>query len=100
MDGRWTPQLRLRERSGRCRLTLAGCAAGEGATLQEAADDLIARLLSLAVCVRGSGLSVPRELGAPDRRWLDFVWELCELAAAGADIRERVFGPAEPPDVG
>jgi hypothetical protein len=29
---------------------------------------------------------------APDRRWLDFLWELGEIAARGGDIRQRLFG--------
>jgi hypothetical protein len=29
-------------------------------------------------------------------RWLEFIHELGELQAAGADIRERVFGVGEP----
>ncbi|MGH9250642.1 MAG: hypothetical protein ACRD0W_14120 [Acidimicrobiales bacterium] len=38
------------------------------------------------------------ELGPPDRRVLEFLWELGELANRGGDIRERVFALAEMPD--
>jgi hypothetical protein len=96
-DG-WTPTLRLAERDGRCRLSLGGRAHGDGATLQEAADDLIARLLHTALCIRSSGLGPAAELGPPDRPWLDFVWELGELAARGEDVRGRVFGAVSPGD--
>jgi hypothetical protein len=34
----------------------------------------------------------------PDLSWLEFLWELCELAARGEDIRERTFGPAPASD--
>lgn len=34
---------------------------------------------------------------AADRRWLEFVWELGEIAARGGDIRHRVFGSPGPP---
>jgi hypothetical protein len=91
MDGRWSPSLQLSELGEGCRLTLAGCAHGDGATLQEAADDLVARLLNIAMCFRSGGWTKTREL-APDMRWLDFVWELGEIAARGGDIRERIFG--------
>src|SRR4051812_25892523 len=40
MNEPWTPHLRLEEIGGRCRLTLQGVTCGEGATMQEAADDL------------------------------------------------------------
>jgi hypothetical protein len=32
--------------------------------------------------------------GLPDPDWMRFMWELGELAAAGEDIRARLFGPA------
>jgi hypothetical protein len=38
-------------------------------------------------------LRVSPELGPPDLRWFEFVYELGEIAAAGGDIRERIFGP-------
>jgi hypothetical protein len=94
MGETWTPALHLRETAGRCRLSLAGLTYGDGATLQEAADDLIARLLTIAICVRSSRFGCSSELGPPDGNVLDFVWELGELAASGQDIRERVFGGA------
>ena len=88
----WCPPLDLRESAGRCRLSLVGITHGEGSTLQEAADDLVVRLLNFVVCVRRSGLRVSGECGPLDRRLIEFIWELGECAARGVDIRERVFG--------
>jgi hypothetical protein len=93
----WMPNLQLRETAGGCRLSLTGLAHGDGPTLQEAADDLIARLLGVVMSVRTSGFRIVSELGPPDRNVLDFLWELGELAARGEDIRPRVFGAAPPP---
>ena len=95
MDDRWTPPLQLRERGGRCLLSLAGVACGEGETLQVAADDLIARLLDIAVRLRAHGFNVPSDLGPPDTRVLDFLWSVGELAAHGGDVRAYVFGTRE-----
>jgi hypothetical protein len=93
VDDGWTPRLRIHETSGSCRLWLESYAFGDGATLQEAADALVARLLGLALGFRApSGLRVAPELGPPDLRWFEFVYELGEIAAAGGDIRPRVFG--------
>jgi hypothetical protein len=92
MDNHWTPELALLERGGSCRLSLGCHAYGEGGTLQEAADDLVARLLTLALCLRsGSGLGVSADGPALDLRWLSFLHELGELAASGIDIREWLF---------
>jgi hypothetical protein len=91
-DG-WTPTLRIRETSGYCRLSLGSNAFGDGSTLQEAADALVARLLSMAMAIRSAGgVRFCAELGPPDLRWFEFVYELGEIAAGGGDIRERVFG--------
>src|SRR5262245_34511402 len=89
---RWTPAISLRESAGRCHLTLAGLTYGVGFSLQEAADDLIARLQGIAVGARASGFTYSSELGPPNHDLHAFIWELGELAAAGQDIRPRVFG--------
>jgi hypothetical protein len=88
----WRPPLEVRERGGRCVLSLGGALQGEGDTLQEAADDLVGRLLKVAFCYRRSGFAPPAELGAFDLRWVEFFWELGELAARGGDVRERALG--------
>ena len=85
------PPLTVSEIGGIVRLQLGGLARGEGASLQEAADDLIHRLLGLVIAFRSSGLKASCEVG-PDLEMMDFLYQLGELAASGGDIRARVFG--------
>jgi hypothetical protein len=85
------PSLTVTESAGRVQLQLGGFARGEGASLQEAAEDLIRRLLALAMAIRSGGCSVSREL-AQDVEALDFLHELGGIAACGGDIRAFVFG--------
>lgn len=88
----WTPSLSAREAAGRCRLSLGGYVHGDGATLQEAADDLVRRLLVLALSLRSEhGFRVSPEGPGLDLRWSDFLYELGSIAASGGDIRDRVF---------
>jgi hypothetical protein len=94
MKEEWTPELTVREVSGRCRLCLGGFVHGEGPTLQEAADDLVARLLALAMSLRSGGFRVSPEGPRIDLRWFDYLYELGTIAARGGDIRERVFEQA------
>ena len=89
----WSPSLHVRPDGPNCRLSLGGFAYGDGETLQEAADDLVHRLLDVAMCIRRGGMTFSTELKT-DRRWLDFLWELGEIAARGGDIRQRVFDPS------
>jgi hypothetical protein len=63
---------------------------GEGTSLQEAADDLVRRLLALAMMVRDGARSSSEF--PPDSGAVSFVHELAEIAAGGGDIRERLFG--------
>jgi hypothetical protein len=92
MTERWTPALSVREVAGRCRLNLGGHVHGEGATLQEAADDLVSRLLALAMSLRSeAGFRISPEAPGVDLRWFEFLYELGAIAARGDDIRERVF---------
>jgi hypothetical protein len=90
----WMPALDVVEVDGRCRLRLVGFAQGDGSTLQEAADDLVSRLLVIAMSCRNGGFRISREIGALDLRSFEFIHELGEIAAAGGDIRERMFGVA------
>lgn len=92
MSETWTPQLRLESRPDRCRLSLDGVTYGNGATLQEASNDLLARLFDVAMGVRRGGVRLTSETGRPDPRVVGFLWEIGELAARGGDIRARVFG--------
>jgi hypothetical protein len=85
------PALTMTEYDGLVRLDLRGLARGQGTSLQEAADDLIRRLLLLVMAFRATGVSTSRELG-PDLEAIGFLAELGDVAAAGGDIRELVFG--------
>lgn len=91
----WTPELRLESRGGACRLSLIGVTYGDGPTLQEAGNDLLVRLFDLALALRAGRFSFPHELGPPDLRVMDFLWEVGELVARGGDIRHHVFGVPE-----
>ena len=92
MYERWTPAISLRESAGRCHLTLAGLTYGVGFSLQEAADDLISRLIGIALGARSTGFRDPLAAEAPAPDLSAFISELGELAARGEDIRPRVFG--------
>jgi hypothetical protein len=83
------PSLTITEHGERVRLDLGGFARGEGSSLQEAADDLIRRILELAAALRSGGYSASREL-RPDLETLDFLHELGEIADAGGDVRARL----------
>jgi hypothetical protein len=94
MSEGWTPELTVRDVAGRCRLGLGGQIHGEGATLQDAADDLIRRVLAVAMALRTDGFHVSPEAPALDLRWFEFLYELGSIAAGGGDIRDRVFDRA------
>jgi hypothetical protein len=84
--------------AGRCRLSLGSYAYGNGSNLQEAADDLVARLLTFAKHFHsGAGFTFSSELLPIDFRWFEFLYELGEMAGRGEDIRPRVFGSAANP---
>jgi hypothetical protein len=84
------PALTVTELEGRVRLTLGGLATGHGASLQEAADDLICAILRLVMAFRATGFRVTSEFRL-DLEAMNFIYELDEIAAAGGDIRSRVF---------
>jgi hypothetical protein len=94
----WSPRLDVTHAHGRCRLRLAGYAHGDGDSLQDAADALVARLLHMAMSWRSGAVRFAVGVGAPDVKWFEFLHELGEIAAAGGDIRDRVFG--FPPETG
>jgi hypothetical protein len=83
--------LRVTERDGVVQLHLSGLVRGEGPSLQDAADDLIGRLLGLVMAFRSGGFRCSAEAW-PDLQAMDFLYELGEIAAGGGDIRARVFG--------
>jgi hypothetical protein len=84
------PALSITEAGGRVRLDLGGFAQGEGASLQQAADDLLRRILDLALAFRSNGCTASTEL-SPNLETMSFLHELADIAAAGGDIRARVF---------
>jgi hypothetical protein len=84
--------LAVQEFSGRVRLRLGSLAHGDGLTLQDAADDLVQRLLLCAMAFRASGFQPVRELGPLDLSAMNLLYQLGEIAAAGGDIRSRLFG--------
>lgn len=65
----------------------------EGATLQEAADELVAQLLEIAIAFRTGAVPALCSELRPDPALLRFLWELGDFAAAGGDPRELLFGP-------
>jgi hypothetical protein len=84
------PALTVTELEGRVQLNLGGFAQGEGASLQEAADDLVRSILRLVMAFRSSGFRAPSEFRL-DLETMSFLYDLGEIAAAGGDIRSRVF---------
>ena len=85
------PDLVVREHAAGVRLHLGSVAHGDGPSLQEAADDLVRRVLAIGRAFRTSGFSVSPE-SAYDVAALSFVCELDEIAVAGGDVRTRLFG--------
>jgi hypothetical protein len=88
----FVPELQVQEIGGRVRLALRGFSFVEGSTLQDAADELVHRMLLTAMALRSSGLGPIYPGAAPDVDALAFVWRLGEVAAAGGDIRSHLFG--------
>ena len=91
----WTPELRLQSLGEACRLSLVGVTYGNGATLQEAGNDLLTRLFDLGLAVREGRMRYSSDSGRPDQRVMDYLWEIGDLAARGGDLRDRVFGVPE-----
>lgn len=85
------PALTITETPNAVCLQLGGLARGHGASLQEAADDLVRVILNLALAVRAGGFRVSTEL-RPDLESMNLLHELAELAATGRDIRPAIFG--------
>ena len=84
------PALTIMELGGHIRVSLGGFAHGEGTSLQEAADDLVCSILRLVMAFRSSGFKACSEF-RPDLETVNFLYELGEIAAAGGDIRSRLF---------
>jgi hypothetical protein len=87
----YRPDLVVREHAAGVRLHLGSVAHGDGLSLQEAADDLVRRALAIGRALRTSGFAVSTELPY-DMAALSLLCELDEIAAAGGDVRTRLFG--------
>ena len=87
------PSLSISEHDCRVRLSLAGFGDVEGATLQEAADELVRRALAIALAVRSGDVCPGSSESLIDPAQLAYVWELGLVAASGGDIRSVLFGP-------
>ena len=90
------PPLHVSEAGGRVRLTLRGLSHGEGESLRDAADDLVRRVLLIAMAFRASGTGPMTSECHVDLALLDYLFELGEIAAGGHDIRPRLFGGERP----
>jgi hypothetical protein len=90
----FAPRLRVHEVGGLVRLTLEGVCSAEGPSLQEAADELVWKVLMAVIAFRSAGMGGFSTLCRPKLELVRFLWELSEIAAAGGDIRERLFGPS------
>jgi hypothetical protein len=86
------PALRISEVDGRVRLGLDGFGEVEGATLQDAADELVVHLVRVAMALRAAGIGPICSECSLEFAHLDFLWKLGEAAAAGRDPREVLFG--------
>jgi hypothetical protein len=60
--------------------------------LQEAADELVWKMLVTLMAFRSRGISGLGVVCRPDIGLVSFLWELDKIAAAGGDIRERLSG--------
>jgi hypothetical protein len=96
----FTPTLRVDEIAGQVRLSLDGFFSAEGATLQEAADELVRKMLVTLLAFRARGISGLGVMGRPDMKVVGFLREVGEFAAAGGDIRDRLFGSSGMAGVG
>jgi hypothetical protein len=88
----FAPTLRVNEIAGTVRLTMDGFFSVEGLTLQEAADELVWKVLEAIMVFRSRGIPGLGVVCRPDMRVVSFLCELDRTAAAGGDVRERLFG--------
>ena len=88
----FAPTLRVDEIAGRVRLSLDGFFSAEGQTLQQAADELVWKMLVTLMAFRSRGISGLGVVSRPDMALVGFLWEFDKIASAGGDIRERLFG--------
>jgi hypothetical protein len=90
----FTPRLWVEEIGDRVRLGVDGLVSADGPTLQDAADELVTKVLGVVMAFRSGEIGgYGSMLCRVDMVLVEFIWELGEFAAAGGDIRERLFGP-------
>jgi hypothetical protein len=87
----WSPILSVHELGHGCRLSLAGIAYADGATLQQAADRLTARVLDAAIALE-SGIPCSPAIPPPPADVLSFLHEIRQRAARREDVRALVLG--------
>ena len=87
----WLPVLSVRELPRGCRLSLAGIAHGDGATLQQAADHLIARVLDMAIALE-RGVPCSPSIPPPPASVLGFLHEVRQRAARHEEVRGLILG--------
>jgi len=88
---KFTPSLLVRSDADAVRVTVTGVAHASGPTFQDAADELVRKVLVILMAFRG-GTVAPAGRGAMlDPGVQEFMSELGAYAAAGGDIRDRLF---------
>jgi hypothetical protein len=89
------PTLWVAESGDRVRLGIDGLLSADGPTLQDAADELVRKILAVVLAIRFDGLGgYSAGVGRPNLELVRFILELGDFAAEGGDIRERLFGPS------
>jgi hypothetical protein len=88
---KFTPCLRVRSDANGVRLTLAGITYASGPTLQDAADELVRKILMILMAFRGGGVAPAGRGLMVDPGIQGFISELADYAARGGDIRDRLF---------
>jgi hypothetical protein len=88
----FVPSLHVLETRGRVRITMPGITHGSGQTLRDAADELVRKVLVMAMAVRSDGIASAGPELRLDPAIHEFIWELGGIAARGHDIRDRLFG--------
>ncbi|HUA07575.1 MAG TPA: hypothetical protein VMB27_26975 [Solirubrobacteraceae bacterium] len=88
----FTPSMHVLETRGRVRITMPGITYGSGQTLQDAADELVRKVLVIAMAFRADSVAPAGPELRVDPAIHEFIWELAGIAARGDDIRDRLFG--------
>jgi hypothetical protein len=88
---KFTPSLRVRSDAGGVRLTVSGITHASGPTLQEAADELVQKILLILMAFRSGGVAAGGRGLMLDPGIQEFIFELGDYAARGGDIRDRLF---------